>query len=115
MLSTTSEISSAIIGTVNLYFLGKYAAAQRAIAASGAKFNNPIEPGWAKSPVGAPHAKAEKRRRRAGIIRKNLSVPRDMQRAFTPARLCETLQTHQCRTSHTEATQQITWRPPALC
>jgi len=44
-------VGFAIIGTVNLYFLGKYAAAQREIAASGAKFNNPIESGWAKSPV----------------------------------------------------------------
>ena len=52
MLSTRSEMKSAISGTVNLYFVGKYAAAQSAMAASGAKFESQVEPEvMAKSPV----------------------------------------------------------------
>src|SRR5947208_14291585 len=75
-----SEISSAIMGTVNLYLRGKYAAAQSAIAAMGAKFIHPIEPECPKNPVTIRNTTDAITRRSAGIIPQNLSGRCDMQR-----------------------------------
>jgi hypothetical protein len=54
------------------------------MAAIGAKFIHPMESAC-PNPVAIRNAIAATMRRSAGIIRKNLSVRQDMQRAFTVA------------------------------
>src|SRR5207248_8430735 len=56
------------MGTVNLYCRGKQAAAQRAIAAMGAKFIHPIASECPKKPVAIRNTTATMMRRSAGII-----------------------------------------------